>query len=419
MPAYKNEFRVDSVLSIHLQFPLLRIMASGSEVPLEMSASSPRKDWDARLEQIPSSAQWMQAIAWRGIVRGLPLLPDLLPVLPLAQAALRLLYATIFRLDRDYRRRFGSPAAEATIRAALAADSLVEQVRQLYHSSKQHFEDLRIAELVHWTFMALESSTTEAPALAHEALRKLREALAQFFPTVLEAWENELIADLEELEFLDREKLDDLQSFLVRRLWAPSDPAEAGRKRLAAMLPTGPEVSAAFLGLLKHCQQHLSNALDWAGVRSLILEGERRRLSPDAAVALQDIANDPVRLATLLAKAALDDRARLKLTTDPSAPTFRNGFPDFAFDPTALVELDRRLEKSYPHFTPHPLWLAWIQTARRAGLEAIQAEIRLRLSESDAATPGPEPSSTEVAPPPRPVRNQDANPASNAVRMPK
>ena len=155
-------------------------------------------------------------------------------------------------------------------------------------------------------------------------------------------------------------------------------------------------MSAASWGLLDHYEQHLTRALDWAGVCSLILERERRRLSPDAAVALQGIANDPVRLATLLAKAALDDRARLKLTADPSAAAFRNAFPEFAFDPATLVELDRRLEKSHPHFAPHPLWLAWIQTGRRPGLEAIQAEIRLRLSESDAQRE-PEPSNAEAA----------------------
>ena len=133
-----------------------------------MSAPSLQRDWDARLSQI-TAAQWMQAVAWRGVMRVLPLLPGLSRALPLAQAAMRLLYATIFRLDRDYRGRFGSAAPEATIRAALAADSLVEQVRQLYEPSEERL-GRDVAELVESTFMALASSTTEAPALAHEAV---------------------------------------------------------------------------------------------------------------------------------------------------------------------------------------------------------------------------------------------------------
>jgi hypothetical protein len=116
---------------------------------------------------------------------------------------------------------------------------------------------------------------------------------------------------------------------------------------------------------------------------------------------------------------ALDDRTWLKVTADPSATAFRNAFPGFALDPAALVELDRRLEKSHPDFAPHPLWLAWIQTGRRPGLEAIKAEIRLRLSESDAATPTQEPSNAEVALTARPARKMAAKPASKAVRKAK
>jgi hypothetical protein len=389
-----------------------------------MSAPSLQRerDWDGRLSQI-TAAQWMQAVAWRGVMRVLPLLPGLSRALPLAHAAMRLLYATLFRLDRDYRGRFGSAAPEAAIRAALAADSLVEQVRQLYEPSEERL-GRDVAELVESTFMALASSTTEAPALAHEAVRKLHGTLATFFPTVTDAWENELVTDLEAMEPLDREELNDLQEFLARPLWRTSvnelyEFAEPARKWLAAMRETGPEVAASSSGLIDHYERHLTRALDWAGVCSLILERERRRLSPDAAVALQGIANDPVRLATLLAKAALDDRTWLKVTANPSATAFRNAFPGFALDPAALVELDRRLEKSHPDFAPHPLWLAWIQTGRRPGLEAIKAEIRLRLSESDAATPTQEPSNAEVALTARPARKMAAKPASKAVRKAK
>ena len=162
---------------------------------------------------------------------------------------------------------------------------------------------------------------------------ELHGTLAQFFPAEVEAWENELVADLDALDPLDPEELDDLQRYLVRLLWGAkvterSDLADVARKRLAMLRAAGSEVSAASLSLLDRYELHLSGALDWSGVRSLILEGERRRLSPDAAAALQDIVNDPVRLATLLAKAALDDRARLKLTADPTAAAFAMPSPN-------------------------------------------------------------------------------------------
>ena len=120
-----------------------------------------------------------------------------------------------------------------------------------------------MAELVEWTFMALESSTTKAPALAHEALRKLHGTLAQFFPAEVEAWENELVADLDALDPLDPEELDDLQRYLVRPLWGAkvterSDLAEVARKRLAMLRAAGSEVSAASLSLLDRYELHLS-----------------------------------------------------------------------------------------------------------------------------------------------------------------
>jgi hypothetical protein len=368
-------------------------------------SAPPEEDWDTRLRQI-TAAQWMQAIAWRGVMRLLPALPDPSPAFALADATMRLLYATIFRLDRDYRRRLGSEASEAAMQVALAADSLAKQVERLYRRSK---ESLGVAEIVESLFMMFASSTTTAPALAYEEVHKLHGACAKFTPILVEAWENELVADLEALEPLDREELDNLQEFLVRPLWRvsmaePSEIAKATRKWLEAMRETGSEAVAASAGLLSHYERHLNRGLDWTGVCTVILDRERRRLSPDEAVALQRIANDPVRLATLLAKAALDDRARLKLTTDPSAAGFRNAFPEFAFDPASLVELDRRLEGSHRDFAPHPLWLAWIQTGRRSGLEAIQAEIRLHLSQSDGARPTLESSNAEPALAPRPVR---------------
>ena len=43
-----------------------------------------------------------------------------------------------------------------------------------------------------------------------------------FFPTVTDAWENELVTDLEAMEPLDREELNDLQEFLARPLWRTS-----------------------------------------------------------------------------------------------------------------------------------------------------------------------------------------------------
>jgi hypothetical protein len=368
-----------------------------------MSATPPEMGWDARFRQI-TAAQWMQAVAWRGMMRLLPALPDPSRALELADAMMRLLYATIFRLDRDYRRRLGSEASEATMQVALAADSLAKQVEHIYERSK---ESLGVAELVESLFMVFASSTTEAPALAHKAVHNLHQACAEFTPILAEAWENELVADLESLEPLDREELDDLQEFLVRPLWRVSvtersEIAKTIRKWLEAVRETCSEVVDASVGLLSHYERHLNKGLDWAGVCTVILDKERRRLSPEEAVALQRIANDPVRLATLLAKAALDDRARLKLTTDPSAAGFRNAFPEFAFDPASLIKLDRRLEGAHRDFAPHPLWLAWIQTGRRSGLEAIQAEIRLHLSQSEGATP--ESSNAEAAITPQPVR---------------
>ena len=88
-----------------------------------MSVPSQQGDWVARLRGI-RDAQWMQAIAWRVVMRVLPVLPGLSPTW--THAAMRLLYATIFWLDRDYRRRLGSAASEATIRAALATEPLIE-----------------------------------------------------------------------------------------------------------------------------------------------------------------------------------------------------------------------------------------------------------------------------------------------------
>jgi hypothetical protein len=368
-------------------------------------SAPPEEDWETRLRQI-TVAQWMQAIAWRGVMRLLPALPDPSPALELADATMRLLYATIFRLDRDYRRRLGSEAPEATIQVALAADSLAKQVEHLYKRSK---ESLGVAELVESLFMVFESSTTKAPTLALEAVRNLHEACAEFTPILAEGWENELIADLEALAPLDREGLDDLQEFLARPLWRMSvtersEFAKAALGWLTAMRETRSEVVAASDRLLDHYERHLNRGLDWVAVRAVILDKERRRLSPQEVVALERIANDPVRLATLLAKAALDDRARLKLTTDPSAAGFRNAFPEFAFDPASLVERERHLKASHRDFAPHPLWLAWIQTGRRSGLEAIQAEIRLRLLQSEGATPQQESSNPTAALTPQPVR---------------
>ena len=251
-----------------------------------MNATPPEMDWDARLRQI-TAAQWMQAVAWRGMMRLFPALPDPSPALELADAMTRLLYATIFRLDRDYRRRLGSEASGATMQVALAADSLAEQVEHIYERSK---ESLGVAELVESLFMgASASSTTEAPALAHEAIHNLQKACAEFTPILAEAWENELIADLESLEPLDREELDDLQEFLVRPLWRVSvtersEIAKTIRKWLEAMRETRSEVVAASLGLLSHYERHLNRGLDWAGcARSFSIESgagcPRRRRS--------------------------------------------------------------------------------------------------------------------------------------------
>ena len=51
---------------------------------------------------------------------------------------------------------------------------------------------------------------------------RLHGTLVTFFPTVTDAWENELVTDLEAMEPLDREELNDLQEFLARPLWRTS-----------------------------------------------------------------------------------------------------------------------------------------------------------------------------------------------------
>ena len=75
---------------------------------------------------------------------------------------------------------------------------------------------------------------------------------------------------------------------------------------------------------------------------------------------------------------------RLKLTADPTAAAFLvDAFPEFAFDPSALVELDRRLEQVASALRAAPA-LARVDPDRaQARFGGIQAEIRLRLSESD------------------------------------
>ncbi|HEY5706142.1 MAG TPA: hypothetical protein VIS96_11265 [Terrimicrobiaceae bacterium] len=357
-----------------------------------MSAPPERREWDARLSRI-TAAQWMQAIAWRVVMRVLPLelrtprvpslLPRLSPTLLWTHAAMRLLYATIFCLDRDYRGRLGSAASEATIHAALATEPLIDELR--WRSRLMEGSELPTVDRV-----LIPLSHPKMVAWAHRAIGSFHVQVIKFFPALTEAWEDELIADLEALEPLDREEFDDLQEFLVRPLWRASvtEFAGAAREWLAEM--RGIEVAAVSAGLLDHYEQHLTTTLDWEGVCSLILEMDRRQLSPDAADALQHLANDPVRLAKLLAKAALDDRTRLKLTTDPSVAAFRGAFPEFDLDPATLVELDRRLETSHADFAPNPLWIAWIQTGpRRLGLDGIMAEIRSRLSPRPVSEPDP------------------------------
>jgi hypothetical protein len=170
--------------------------------------------------------------------------------------------------------------------------------------------------------------------------------------------------------------------FVEQPLWSLGDPTGAipsqiveAAERIDASAG-GPDFRRAWAVLRDFMHQPLSHR----DVSVLVPDPEEtisvRPLSPLGAEAVRGLATDSARLAALLARMALDDRTRLDLAAAPSAPGFREAIEHRGMTGDDLATLETRLAERHKSFAPNALWLVWVQTVHRGGIDAIQAELR-------------------------------------------
>ena len=246
--------------------------------------------------------------------------------------------------------------------------------------------------------------------------QKLADELVKFCPEWMrESWDSAMIADLESLHPLDREGPDDLKEFLMRPLWTSMPPAVAasemgrsgssvwnvtlggGKKDQPVPLPFSQESrrryveylggeNQRFSPLVELLWNFLKAPMDWNRVIDCLLATPDEVLSDEQAREIERLSTDRQRLASLLARMALNERTRLNLAEDPSLADFREAFQSRGFGAATVLKLEQELQTQQKDFAPNALWLAWVQTVHRPALESIQNEMRSWLSQGKTSS---------------------------------
>ncbi|MEA3207909.1 MAG: hypothetical protein QOE70_966 [Chthoniobacter sp.] len=290
----------------------------------------------------------------------------------------RYIYLSAFRFEQAYRARV-APSFES--------DSRIEKAFQETRSSLGRKLDKLGAwreqfGLVWEIALLLAQNETDQPFLAGKTIDSIHANLMRLAPDSAQVFEASLSSDWEWCEPLDSQEPGDMQNFFVQPLWAAGGSRDwtellgrwLGRVAEAAQISTRADDAAMFKYYVAHLH---GRPLDWLRMKETLPAGEAALLSTQELEALTDLAESPIRVASLLARIALHDRSRCDLAGSPSLAAFKEATQALGRgDAASLIAFEKELRTAQSSFEPNKLWLAWINNACQPAIDSIRSELR-------------------------------------------